>query len=93
MKRRVSQFLSSADCPVCKGKRLKPEALSVTFAGLDIAEMARLPLRRLNELIQPYLSGKTIVAEGHPEKELVVRRILEDMSARFEVLLTSVSAI
>ena len=46
MKRRVAQFLSSSDCPVCKGKRLKPEALSVTFAGMDIAEISRLPLKR-----------------------------------------------
>ena len=44
MKRRVTQFLSSTDCPVCKGKRLRPEALSVTFAGMDIAEISRLPL-------------------------------------------------
>src|SRR6201989_775499 len=50
MKRRVAQFLSSADCPVCKGKRLKPEALSVKFAGLDIAELSRLPLKRLDEI-------------------------------------------
>ena len=45
MKRRVAQFLSSADCPVCNGKRLKPDALSVTFAGMDIAEISRLPLK------------------------------------------------
>ena len=47
MKRRVAQFLSSSDCPVCNGKRLKPEALSVTFAGMDIAEISRLPLKEL----------------------------------------------
>ena len=29
---------SSTECPVCHGKRLRREALSVTFAGLDIAE-------------------------------------------------------
>src|SRR5579863_6303471 len=51
MKRRVSQFLSSSDCPVCKGKRLKPEALSVTFAGMDIADISRLPLKDLNDLL------------------------------------------
>jgi excinuclease ABC subunit A len=38
MKRRVAQFLSSTDCTVCHSKRLKPEALSVTFAGMDIAK-------------------------------------------------------
>src|SRR6201986_428291 len=58
MKRRVAQFLSSSDCPVCKGKRLKPEALSVTFAGMDIAEISRLPLKDLNDLLGPRLQGK-----------------------------------
>ena len=52
MKRRVAQFLSSTDCPVCNGKRLRPEALSVTFAGMDIAEISRLPLKRLGELLK-----------------------------------------
>ena len=87
MKRRVSQFLSSADCPVCKGKRLKPEALSVTFAGMDIAEISRLPLRGLRDLLNRYLQGGGAVSDGHPEKAIVVQRILEDMSTRLEVLL------
>src|SRR5690242_17186141 len=34
MKKRVMQFMISTECPVCHGKRLKPEALSVTFAGM-----------------------------------------------------------
>jgi excinuclease ABC subunit A len=25
-------------CPSCHGKRLKPEALSITFAGIDIGD-------------------------------------------------------
>jgi excinuclease ABC subunit A len=42
MKRRVAQFLSGTDCPVCHGKRLKPEALSVTFANMDIMGLLRI---------------------------------------------------
>lgn len=55
MKRCVAQFLTSSDCPVCKGKRLKPEALSVTFAGMDIAQISRLPLKDLKDLLGPRL--------------------------------------
>ena len=86
MKRRVAQFLSGSDCPVCKGKRLKPEALSVTFAEMDIAEISRLPLKELNDLLgsRPQQGG---ASDGHPEKALVVQRIVEDLSARLEVLL------
>lgn len=45
MKHRVAHFLASADCPECAGKRLKPDALSISFAGIDIADMSRLPLK------------------------------------------------
>src|SRR6201747_280370 len=44
MKKRVSRFMVSSACPSCHGKRLKPEALSVTFAGLDIGELSQMPL-------------------------------------------------
>jgi excinuclease ABC subunit A len=87
MKRRVARYLLSSDCPVCRGKRLKPAALSVTFAGLDIAEMSRLPLKRLGELIRPYLDGETVRSVDHPEKAIVIRRIVEDLDARLAVLL------
>ncbi|WME23838.2 excinuclease ABC subunit UvrA [Brachybacterium sp. GU-2] len=51
MKRRVAEFLSVAPCPACHGKRLKPEALSVTFEGLDVADLSALPLAELSTLI------------------------------------------
>jgi excinuclease ABC subunit A len=87
MKRRVARFLSSSDCPVCKGKRLKPKALSVTFAGMDIAEISRLPLKHLRGVLGRHLDGWKRDFADHPEKVIVVQRITEDMSARLEVLL------
>jgi excinuclease ABC subunit A len=87
MKRRVAHFLTSSDCPVCGGKRLRPEALSVKFAGLDIADISRLPLKRVNALLQPYLGGKNEGSVAHPEKSIVIRRIVQDLLARLSVLL------
>ena len=46
MRRRALQYVETAPCPVCHGKRLRPEALAVTFAGYDIAELSALPLER-----------------------------------------------
>ncbi|GAB48059.1 excinuclease ABC subunit UvrA [Mobilicoccus pelagius] len=51
VKRRVSQFVTSAPCPECGGRRLKAESLSVTFEGLDIGEFTALPLARLAEVV------------------------------------------
>jgi len=59
MKRRVSRYMVASACPTCEGKRLKPEALSVTFAGLDIGELSRLPLRQLAEVLTPAAMGRT----------------------------------
>ncbi len=58
MKRRVSRFMSGTECSACEGKRLKAEALSVTFAGLDIGALSRLPLDRLAQVFEPAASGR-----------------------------------
>jgi excinuclease ABC subunit A len=91
MKRRVSRYLISTDCPVCDGKRLRREALSVTFAGMDITAMSRLPLKRLAAVFRPYAAGtakgSAKQTEAHPEQAIVTRRIAQDLEARLAVLL------
>ena len=52
MKKRAARFMVGGACPACDGKRLKPEALSVTFAGLDIGELAHLPLDELARVLR-----------------------------------------
>lgn len=84
MKRRVAQFMITQDCPTCHGTRLKPEALKVKFAGLDIAEMSHLPLKKLQEVMKPFAKAST---DGASEKTIVARRICEDLSPRLAVLL------
>ena len=91
MKKRVSQYLVSTECPKCGGKRLKREALTVTFGGLDITEMSRLPLKRVAALFEPYATGRPpqvrALEREHPEKAVVTQRIAEDLQARLAVLL------
>ncbi|WP_353101004.1 excinuclease ABC subunit UvrA [Stenotrophomonas lactitubi] len=57
MRKRVSRYMEGKLCPACHGKRLKPEALSVTFAGVDIGEFMRLPLDQLADLLEPIAHG------------------------------------
>jgi excinuclease ABC subunit A len=64
MKRRVSRFMSGTVCPACEGKRLKAEALSVTFAGLDIGELSHLPLARLAQVLEPAAMGRLETASA-----------------------------
>ncbi|WP_405915387.1 ATP-binding cassette domain-containing protein [Streptomyces sp. NBC_00728] len=47
LRAKAERFLAAAPCPVCGGGRLRPEAMAVTFAGRNIAELAALPLVEL----------------------------------------------
>ena len=91
IKKRVSQYLVSADCPTCGGERLRVESLAVTFAGHNITAISRLPLARLAQVIAPYADGTsrelTRMEKHHPERALVARRIAEDAASRLAVLL------
>ncbi len=64
MKKRVSRFMVGAVCPACHGKRLKREALSVTFAGYDIGEISHMPLAQLAQVLAPAAEGKLLAEEG-----------------------------
>ncbi|ARP81821.1 excinuclease ABC subunit A [Bordetella genomosp. 8] len=57
MRKRVSRFMEGQPCPACQGKRLKPEALAVTFAGVDIGEFMRMPLDQAAALLEPIARG------------------------------------
>jgi excinuclease ABC subunit A len=91
MKKRVSQFMLRSECPLCQGRRLRVESLSVKFAGMDITEMSRLPLKRLEKILGPYAAVKEKKNgrrdHEHPEKAIVSQRITEDLLARLQVLL------
>ncbi|HUS31101.1 MAG TPA: hypothetical protein VMZ53_21470, partial [Kofleriaceae bacterium] len=89
MKRRVMQYMIASECNACDGKRLKPASLAVKFAGLDIAELSRLPLKQLATVMEPYATGALVIesAVEHPEKAVVAQRIAEDAVARLRVLL------
>ncbi|MCD2513387.1 excinuclease ABC subunit UvrA [Comamonas endophytica] len=84
MKRKVAQFMVGTACPVCHGKRLKPEALSITFDGLDIGDFTHLPLDTLAERLRPFAEGAG--ADLPPEKQLVAQRIAQELLGRIGAL-------
>ncbi|WP_314093989.1 excinuclease ABC subunit UvrA [Microbacterium foliorum] len=90
MREKAASYMVSVRCPLCEGRRLKPEALAVTFAGLDITEMAALPLADLAALLETALtpsdSGSDAGgSEGRalaPEKQLAAQRLVDELRDR-----------
>jgi len=54
---------------------------------MDIAEISRLPLKGIGELLKRYLNSRSRNSDSHPEKAFVVQRTLEALLARLDVLL------
>ena len=91
MKKRAARYMLSSECPQCHGKRLRLEALSVTFESYDIAEMTKLPMSRLSAIFKPYVDGSASalikLRKESPEKAMVVDHIAADLCTRLSVLL------
>lgn len=85
IKQRVARFMVAGACPTCGGKRLRREALAVTFGGIDIALASRLPLRALAQRLRATVA-QNADRSGHTEKSLVAHRVAEDICTRIDML-------
>ena len=52
MKAEIEESMSAIPCPVCKGKRLKPEVLAVTVGGINIAEYCDMSVVKALEFME-----------------------------------------
>ena len=84
MKKRVSRYMEARLCPLCQGKRLKKEALSVTFAGVDIGTLSQMPIDRVSALLEPIARGGG--AALSEEKRLAAQRLAEGVVTRLQTL-------
>jgi excinuclease ABC subunit A len=74
----MMSFMSAAPCPVCRGKRLRPESLAVRIGGLSIADFTALPL---NRALSAAINLKFTEREA-----LVAERIRREVVERLEFL-------
>ena len=93
MKKRVARFMTGTSCPSCNGKRLKREALEVSFAGYDIGALSQLSLADLARVLAPAAQGRFGVGDPPDappglteEKRIAAQRIARSINERVETL-------
>ena len=74
----ISALMSDVSCPVCHGKRLKPEVLAVTVGGLNIMELTDLSVTNALEFF-----GKLQLTE---REQLIGARIIKEIRERLGFL-------
>ncbi len=67
-------YMSAATCPVCQGRRLRPESIAVKVGNRSIAEFTALPLRRALDAARDlkFNDRETMIAE-RLRREIVER--------------------
>ena len=71
-------FMSATECPVCHGKRLRPESLAVKVNGMSIADFTGLPVSRALKASQALkLTGRD---------ETIAGRIVHEITERLQFL-------
>ena len=73
MKKFYELYMSSQDCPVCHGTRLKKEVLSVKIGNYNIDELCRKDIRKIKEYVDEFyekLSSKNKMIAEQIVKEL-----------------------
>ena len=80
VKEELGRYQSARTCEVCRGDRLKPEALAVKIGGRNISEIARLSI---SEALA-WFSG--IDAELTPTQREIAQRILKEIKERLGFL-------
>ncbi|MGQ0568649.1 MAG: excinuclease ABC subunit UvrA [Armatimonadota bacterium] len=74
----IQQYMTSAPCPDCKGTRLKPESLSVTIGGRNIAEATALDVRQALEFFSTLQLSE--------RDQLIAHQILKEIRARLKFM-------
>ncbi len=76
----IGRFFSAKPCEVCRGFRLKPEALAVKIAGLHIGEVSEKSIREAGRWFEELPARLT------PKQSEIAARILKEIRERLSFL-------
>ncbi|WCZ34855.1 MULTISPECIES: excinuclease ABC subunit UvrA [Corynebacterium] len=85
LRKRVLSYMESRVCETCHGRRLNPEALKVTYAGMPIDELGALPLDKVYEVL-----AAQEPSEGSAE-DLLLKQILPALQSALDLGLAHLS--
>src|SRR5690554_3305872 len=75
----LARYRGKTDCTLCKGTRLKPEALYVKVAGKSITELVVLPISELRDFFFNLKLDET--------ETVIAKRLLIEINSRLEFLM------
>ena len=78
IRRWMEGFMKEIPCPVCKGKRLKPEALSIKIAGKSIIDITEMTVDKEMEFFDNLELGE--------KQRIIAHQIIKEIKTRLNFL-------
>ncbi len=79
----IDRYMVSRVCPVCQGKRLKPESLAVTIGARNIMDVSSMSVAQALEWAAALGGRETMLNE---REQMIAREILKEIQARLTFL-------
>jgi excinuclease ABC subunit A len=79
----IEKYMTVKICPVCQGRRLKSEALSVKVAGNNIAQVSSLTISALRVFFASF-TGKSDFSANHKK---IAQPIIKEILSRLQFLI------
>lgn len=79
MKVEIEKYMTTLNCPECKGQRLRPEPLAVRLGGINIAQLSEMSIDKAME----FLNGLELTEK----QRIIADRVLKELRARLDFLL------
>jgi len=75
-------LMTGVECPKCRGKRLRPEALAVTVDGLNIVEVTQMTARRLLSWVRDLRGDNGQPARLSEREQQIAHQIIKEIESR-----------
>lgn len=82
VKSEIEKYMVREICPVCSGCRLKPESLSVTVDGLNIAEVTTFSIRESLDFVKKLSEAGVL----NDREQTIGKSILKEIQSRLQFL-------
>ncbi|MBI2626497.1 MAG: excinuclease ABC subunit UvrA, partial [Candidatus Nealsonbacteria bacterium] len=81
----IEQYMVEKECEQCKGKRLKPEVLAVTVAGLSIDKVVEMSILKVKEFFDGLISDPKSKIQNNELK--IADQIIKEILNRIQFLI------
>ena len=82
----IERYMASIPCPTCRGKRLKPEALSVTVGDKNIAGVAGMSISEAHNWVLLLAGEGRENTPLSPREQTIAHQILKELRGRLGFL-------